>query len=63
MARRLGWGIYWLCVALAALQSVISVMGLLSLLGMSSPHEFARNHILGASVVAVVLYGLGIGFR
>jgi hypothetical protein len=56
IAYRLGWVLYWICVALALLAALVSVAAY------ASPHE-PNDQFLGAAVTAVVLYGLGRAFR
>ena len=63
MVYRLGWVLYWACLVLALLPALISVLALLSELGISSSREFPSDHILGGALIALVLYGIGRAFR
>ena len=56
IAYRLGWVLYWTCVALALVAALVSVAAY------ASPHE-PSDQFLGAAVTAVVLYGIGRAFR
>ena len=63
MVYRLGWVLYWTCLAMAALPAFISVIALLTQLGVYSQNEFPSDHILGGALIALVLYGIGRAFR
>ena len=60
---RLGWVLYWSCLAMAAVPAFISVIALLTQLGVYSQNEFPSDHILGGALMALVLYGIGRAFR
>jgi hypothetical protein len=62
-AYRLGWVLYWTCLALAALSALIAVAALLTELWVISQSEFSRDHILGGALSAMILYGVGRAFR
>src|SRR5262245_36289928 len=56
MAYRVGWVLYWTCVALTLVAAVVCVATY------ASTHQ-ADYQFLGAGVAAFVLYGLGRAFR
>src|SRR5262245_51721852 len=62
-AYRLGWVLYWVCLALATFSALIAVAALLTELGVISQSQFPRDHILGGALTAMILYGVGRAFR
>src|SRR5262245_12215198 len=60
---RLGLVLYWTCLALAALSALIAVAALLTELGVISQSAFPPDHMLGGTLAAMILYGVGRAFR